>query len=208
MSTDTSTSLPSLSGTSHHTAGGNWVEIRTYCLDRIEELRSILNGGTAWGFLGAAAFVDFLSRLRFGKATGQTQYKAFICEFFPDHYRGKRFARTHISDEYDTLPSQFYHILRCGVLHSFSLSVDEKSEGKGWTSSVIISTNGKHGDREYRHLDSFTEGDYDAIVLIGDELANDLVKTVDRMFDAEDVRKNSVKWWTKCKPLGELKLPS
>jgi hypothetical protein len=113
-------------------------DVQSYCEARIKEIRNILQDGTPMGFLCVASFVDFLSKLAKGEDKKKTGYKDLIKYYFPKGYT----SFIYKSGESD-LPDQFYHVFRCGILHSFSLFPDKPNRAGTTARTIVISHDGK-----------------------------------------------------------------
>ena len=103
----------------------NCEEAKTYFYARIEELKDMCKPGgaeTPWVFLCGSAMIDYLSRLAAGKDNGGEGFKKFIRDYMPSSYCDFEYR----SGDKD-LPEQVFHILRCGIVHSFSLRGYPKS---------------------------------------------------------------------------------
>jgi len=144
-------------------------EVKSYCDSRLGEIRSVIRVSPAFGFVCMAAFVEFLSKLYSGKDGKADGYIDFIRETFPPKYISCRFN----SGDYD-LPDQIYKTFRCGMLHAFSLTPDEPNRGSNKVRTIVISHDGKYGEKQYKHLDKFQENGFDAVVLIADDFCNDI----------------------------------
>ena len=177
-------------------------EIRSYCLARLSELRPIIVGGTPWGFLGLSAYVDFLAKLAWDADLKSPGYKDFFKLCFPDRYSDFTYA----SGRKD-LPEQFYHVLRCGICHSFSLVPDAQSQSNGGRyRSILISHDGidESDGRAYAHLSGYRKAGMDAAILVGGTLCDDLVRVVDKMFLDSSIQQNAESWVSKFPPIASI----
>jgi hypothetical protein len=176
-------------------------QIKAYCLARLNEAKPIITNGTPWGFLCVAAYVDFLAKLAWNKDEKSKGYKDFFKLCFPDSYNNFTF-----SGGQKDLPEQFYHVLRCGICHSFSLVPDVMSQSSGGRSkSVIISHDGLDTDgTAYSHLDNYTKHGYDAAILLGGNLCDDLTQVVCNMFSDHSIQSNAEAWVAAFPPIGGI----
>jgi len=168
----------------------------------LSELRPIIVGGTPWGFLGLSAYVDFLAKLAWGEDKKSSGYKDFFEDWFPERYRNFEY-----DPEVKDLPLQFYHVLRCGICHSFSLVPDAKSLSSGGRrGSIVISHDGIDASdgTVYAHLSKYTKNGKNAAVLLAGTLCDDLVSVVDRMFRDQSVQANAESWVTKFPPIASI----
>jgi hypothetical protein len=168
----------------------NHSQIKQYCLDRLNEARPIIVNGTPWGFLCLAAFIDFLAKLAKNVDAKGPGYK----DFFKAHAHA--YADFRYANGAQDLPEQFYHVLRCGICHSFSLKPDAQALGQGGREkSIHISHDGLDDDgTAYAHLSNYTKKGCDAAVLLGGSLCDDLTKLVCDMFSDVTVQTNAEAW--------------
>jgi hypothetical protein len=118
---------------------------RQYFLDRAQELIAV--AGTPWAFAGAACLIEYMAKMKKGGATDQFDFIDFIRDEMPDYgnfaysnpNRRKQRGNTFDSTTQD-LPEQMYYILRCGLLHRFSVvpSITERNNGGRDRSIVMI----------------------------------------------------------------------
>jgi hypothetical protein len=84
----------------------------------IPDLSKMCSDGSPWVFLCGSAVIEYLSKLAYG-AGGRANFIKFIKAYMPIPYHEFRYA-SKSSD----LPEQMYYVLRCGIVHSFSLIPD------------------------------------------------------------------------------------
>lgn len=104
-----------------------------------------------WIFLCLAALVDYLSSAEYhGHNLPQwDRYSRFINVHFPAKYRRFRYKNGK-----QDLPTQMYNVLRCGIVHSFSLVPDPKAAKYGRQYSIVLA----HGaNADHNHLDQYGE---------------------------------------------------
>jgi hypothetical protein len=90
-------------------------------------LDSVCKIPSPWIFLCLAAVIDYLSFAAYPDVKDAwKRYPKFIGKFYPASYRDFKY----LSGKQD-LPKQMYHVLRNGLVHSFSLVPDTK--GKKWS---------------------------------------------------------------------------
>ena len=174
----------------------NHVEIKQYCSDRLAEIRKVAQDGTPTGFLCLAAFVDFLAKLAAGKDKQSDGYRDLITNYFPDAY--KNFV--YKSGDKD-LPAQFYSVLRCGILHGFSLYPDRPNRNGSKARTIVISHDGNDDGKTYTHLSNYSDKGFDAALLIADKLCDDMSSTIQKMFTYTSVQANAEKWVKKQPPI-------
>src|SRR5215471_9819349 len=107
-----------------------------YFLKRAAELRQMSIVGTPWIFLSSSAFLEYLSKLANGKDNKGPGYKEFIVDYLAQ-VRPLYRDFTYRSGQKD-LPKQMYHVLRCGIVHSFSLIPDQMAKSAGGRNRSII----------------------------------------------------------------------
>ncbi|HTW93971.1 MAG TPA: hypothetical protein VMD30_04195 [Tepidisphaeraceae bacterium] len=96
-----------------------------YFADMIPSLFRIACDGSPWVFLCGTALIEYLSKLAYGQDGGR-YFIQFVKDFMSPRYRNFCFD----SGSKD-LPEQMYYVLRCGVVHSFSLFPNEQGANKG-----------------------------------------------------------------------------
>jgi hypothetical protein len=118
----------------------------TYLSVRLDELK---RGSTssAWDFLCLAAILEYIASLdrrthfvrgRQKPERGHDYFVRFVKNYMPNSYQSFTY-QSGVND----LPSQMYYILRCGLLHSFSLSQDAL-RGGGRTGSIVLTHDEAH----------------------------------------------------------------
>lgn len=168
--------------------------------DVIKYMRDTKSAGTACRFIVPCCFLDYLTKLYNGKSTKSEHYIHFI-ESNLKKVNSKYKDFKYKNGEMD-LPEQIYYIMRCGLVHSFSLSPEKKYEGKnsGRKQSIVLAD---ETDKELNHLDSFSNDKIkDACVFKLDVFIDDLEKVLDKMFKSAeskpDIQKNILKWAKAC----------
>ena len=184
--------------------------IHNYYKERIGEVKRYSTIGDVWVFLMCSTFIEYLVKLVSGKEdTGRSEYKDFIRNYLYQInplYRDFKYA----SGETD-LPDQMYHVLRCGIVHGFSLIADKKAKKKnGRNRSILIGH--RSGQGEIPHLGLIQTDKYDAAFLCAEDFAEDIDRVIDLIFQtAEHDRtlEHKILMWTKAYPpiafLGDVK---
>ncbi|MEK6616329.1 MAG: hypothetical protein AABZ32_09500 [Bacteroidota bacterium] len=162
----------------------NLDQVKAYCVDRISEIRSVFVVSPAFGFVCAASFIEFVSKLYTGIDKDGAGYIEFIENEFPAKYKTFKFISTDMD-----LAKQIYTVFRCGLLHAFSLTPDEKNRDAKTVRTIVISHNGVYGDKKYTHLQNFTEGKFDAAMLIGEDFCKDIEYSL-KFLNGSDALKN------------------
>lgn len=115
----------------------------------------------------------------------------------------------YVTNNKKDLPEQMYYVLRCGIVHSFSLVPDKTSIGNGGRERSILLNHNKNNDG-YTHLKAYTENSYDSVVFTAETYATDIEKLVDMIFTKivrQDsvVEKKIIKYWETHPPISALK---
>jgi hypothetical protein len=96
------------------------------------------------------------------------------------------------------LPEQMYHVLRCGIVHSFSLVPDQGARDKGGRDrSIVLSHNG-------RHLSQWSKQKApDACCLNAEEFIDDIESAMLQLFSTAKGNRQiaqNIEDWTKRHP--------
>ena len=155
------------------------VEARRYFEDRANELLAMCGMGNPWVFVCAAAMVEYLVKLvRSGKA-GRAEYIAFVTAYMAQ-VRPKYTSFVYQSGDAD-LPAQMYVTLRCGIVHSFSLTPDAAGVTHGGRPRAIVLA---HRAAGRSHLSPFASGNApDAACFVAEDFVEDIKRTVVVIFD-------------------------
>lgn len=152
-------------------------QYKAYWRDRASELKSINH--KIWGFVGAAAMIDFGAKLLHdGKSEGK-DYKSFVRDNLDDKY--KKFA---YKDGKQDLDVQMWHILRCGILHAFTLSADERGDKAGARDGSIVIASLDDKCEPKHNVTPWTEDGKDACLLVLEPFVDDIWKAVETIFDS------------------------
>jgi hypothetical protein len=139
-------------------------------LNKLSEMEA-----SPWPYLCASAMLEYLSKMsidRNGLSDARVCIK-FIEDYMPRSYRDYQFDCGHRD-----LPYQMYYILRCGIVHSFSLVPDARFSGAadGRKGSIVISHKGKH----------LTKFQYtknrDAVLIVFDQFHADIKSALEEVF--------------------------
>ena len=188
-------------------------KIEGYFDSRIKELRELANRGDPWIFLCTSSFIEYLARMTYGKETLATDYKNFLTNYFfigcPEygHFR-------YASGTQD-LADQMYHVLRCGIAHSFSLIADAKAKIRSGRDRSILLDHRRSGKRHLRnYVNNHTRPKIDAAVFVAEDFVEDIDKVMQYIFSEARKRRPSGKqlnnnmklWITKYPPIGASRL--
>jgi len=145
--------------------------------------------------------IDYLAGLHQGKKAGKADYIAFIREYFPKAYsdfeyntahrkpgtglKRKNGTRTKRELTRKDLPEQMYYILRCGLVHRFSLvpSPAELENGGRERSITIHSRDDSQRDGK-KHLDNFSQPPFvqDSAYFVDEDLLDDIIGVTKALF--------------------------
>ena len=176
-------------------------DIEPYFRARVKELKVLSQNGTPWEFLCMAVFIEYLSKLVYGRDRGQQGFKNFVIDYLakinPKYQDFKYKNGNH------DLNQQMYHILRCGIVHSFSLVPDDKSTKYGGRLRSIVIAHKKSG---HLHLAPYSSSDApDAAIFISEDFANDIERVVDYIFTqskpGSQLTRNIEKWFNAQPPI-------
>ena len=155
------------------------VNIESYFRDRVRELKSLAERGDPWVFLCASSFIEYLAKIRLGRETTQTDYKNFLNDCF------FKLCPKYASFRYDSgqsdLAEQMYHVLRCGIVHSFSLIPDPNTRKRhgGRDRSILLA----HRRSGLQHLQNYVDNDsepkLDAAIFIAEDFVEDIAKVTE-----------------------------
>ena len=185
-----------------------------YFKTRIGELKKLSrdkNYVNPWIFVCASAFIDYLAKIAYGKDMQRRGYISFISDYL-SKINPKYRTFTYKNGKRD-LPAQMYHVLRCGILHSFSLIPDQKTkkDNDGRDRSIVL-CHAEERDREkWFHLMPFptekmtSPNIKDSVLFVAEDFIDDLEKVVDIVFrDASTnltLRENIEKWVISFPPI-------
>ena len=178
----------------------NLPDIENYYLERTLELIEHSKQGDTWFFIGASTFINHLANLVFGNRAGRVGYVEFIKKYMPPNY--KNF--TYLNGSQD-LPLQMWCILRCGIIHSFSLipyRIYEPCKSNARERSIIL-THRRNNDGS--NLSNYTgiNNNRDAALFVAEDFANDINITAEYIFkEAKNNRQleNNIMSWIRQFP--------
>jgi hypothetical protein len=171
-------------------------EAEKYFTAMIPDLGKMCCDGSPWVFLCGTAVIEYLCKLAYGPG-GRKNFAKFIKEYMPASYRKFSYA----SKKQD-LPEQMYHVLRCGIVHSFSLIPDEHGKKNGGRDRSIALS---HDTRDGHIKRVSTQRAPDACCLNALEFVADLASAMRKLFDSaktkKEVKTNITSWLEKCPPI-------
>jgi hypothetical protein len=179
-------------------------EVYNYYKTLVEDIKEFAyNGqGDLLTFLMCSSYIDFLVKMVYDKESTSNDYKIFIRDFLSKvDIRYKDFSYT-IGKKKD-LPEQMYHILRCGITHSYSLVPDSKSVTKGGRERSIMLGQRKNNNT---HFTKYDENGYDTVIFTVEDFAEDLRGVLDKIFlelapNDQQLSRNILSWVNKYPPL-------
>jgi hypothetical protein len=147
-------------------------------LDKLADMKA-----SPWPYLCAAAMLEYLAKMSIDRTPPTSKqplrdapvYIKFIKDYMPPPYRDYRFG----CGKRD-LPYQMYHVLRCGIIHSFSLVPDRRyhSAADGRKGSIVISHTGAGP-----HLTPFqSTTNRDAVLFVFDQFCADIRSALEEVF--------------------------
>jgi hypothetical protein len=151
-------------------------EAKAVFLDLLNSLESM--PVNPWPFLCASALIDYLTKMVHGGESGAEKYKQFVSTYLArvnPLYNSFTYIYGSPSPKQD-LPLQMYHILRCGIVHSFSFIPDNQAAAKGGRPrSVLIAHEGVH-------LSAYRDNGQDAALFVLHDFVIDLKKVIEQIF--------------------------
>jgi hypothetical protein len=171
---------------------------------RVGELRSFCTTGSAWVFVCAAAFLDYLAKLTDGENRGRQGYIDFINKWLSQIRPGYKDFR-YIGGETD-LPIQMYHVLRCGIVHSLSLIPDQQARDKGGRDrSIALCHRAESIEKGLPHLSCYSSGAIkDAVLFVAEDFLDDIESVIKNIFEKADndpKLKSNISTWLSQHPL-------
>ncbi len=181
-------------------------KVKKYMDDRANELKTLALRGDPWFFLCASSFIEYMAKLDKGECTNQTDYKDFLNKYL--FVEKSKYADFRYSNPQTKLVDQMYHVLRCGLVHSFSLIPDPKATTKGGKNRSILLA---HKSSTFQHLQPYVNNKkrpkVDGCIFIAEEFADDLAKMTQDLFAKASkrseivLRNNILKWVNKYPPV-------
>jgi len=176
-------------------------QLGEYLRDRVGELRSLALRGDPWVFLCASAFIEYMAKMVQGEARGASGYKDFLKDVFFEVC--PEYAKFRYRSRQMDLADQMYHVLRCGIVHSFSLVVDSAAEkGGGRDRSILLA----HRMNGAAHLQPY-EGSIDAVIFTAEDFVEDIGMVVEFIIeqsqsrDGQALSRNIQRWTDKHPPI-------
>jgi len=211
---------------------------KPYFIERAKELEWMCTHGTPWVFLCTAALLDLLasmvtnecqnngenfchykkeeecrrhrknknSRLQRG---GGCRYQNFVKEYMPMAYSD--FSYNDTDDNAKDLPRRMWNILRCGVIHNFSLTPGYRGEQDGLEAETetdirrtIVLCHRKEVERKgWWHLCAYSVAERNAALFIAEDFVEDLRNVIVHIFakaERDQELKRNIERWLKSHP--------
>lgn len=179
----------------------NLQEGEEYFAGRTQELLAACNDGTAWVFVFASTLVEYLAKLVNGQNTTRQHYIQFIKDYMAKIR--PEYATFSYQNGNQDLPEQMYHILRCGIVHSFSFVPDQQAMNSGGRERSIVLS---HRTAGRPHLSSYSSVKApDAAIFVAEDFVEDIEKAIRHIFsDARsraDLKANIETWLSTHPPI-------
>jgi hypothetical protein len=179
-----------------------WIE--EYFLDLISGLKRQIKNGDPWLFVCGSAYIDYLTRTVNGRETGAFDYKKFLRDYFfkacPE-YMNVPFKNTCTK-----MDVQMYHVLRCGIVHQFSLRPDRRGRSYGGRDRSILLAHG-YKNNLIAFSNNRTRPPLDSVVLVAEHFLDDLEKVTKFVFMQARKRtsqgqllRNNIRNWVRLHP--------
>jgi hypothetical protein len=179
-----------------------------YFRARAAELQRTCADGTPWVFLMSSAFLEYLAKLANGKDKSKqrrTGYKSFICEYLAEVR--PRYRDFEYKSGTKDLPTQMYHILRCGIVHNFSLVPGkEENSSRGRIRSIVLCHAKERDEKKWEHLMNYGTAEInDAALFVAEDFTQDIEKVTELLLskakDDGSLRKNVEEWLENHPPI-------
>ncbi len=176
--------------------------IRKYFIGRAKELVSLASGGAVWPFICCSTFIEYMAKMSVDPSTvrqknggsrtnpnptDEGMFVTFIKIWFPQKYSNFQYSNSMTIKNptangnlttNQCLPSKMYTVLRCGLVHAFSL-VDTTSP-MPFQRSIFIE---HRGESNSTHLDHKSNAQWDAALFIAEDFAEDILKVTNDLFN-------------------------
>ena len=155
---------------------------------------------SACRFVVPCCFLEYLAKLYYGrilpndnKANDKSIYLKFVNEIFIE--TNPKYKTFEYDNREIKLGDQMYLILRCGIVHAFSLTPNRRRNTVGKLRSIILADK----NDELEHLANFSnEFVEDSCIFKLEEFINDLDKSLDSLFHKAEsdmtIAKNITDW--------------
>lgn len=146
-----------------------WIE--EYFLNLIKGLKRQIVNGDPWLFVCGSTYIDYLTRAVNGRETGASDYKRFLREYF--FKACPEYMAVPFKDISTQMDVQMYHVLRCGIVHQFSLRPDRTGRKHGGRDRSILLAHG-YKNNLITYSNNKTRPPLDSVVLVVEHFLDDL----------------------------------
>lgn len=175
---------------------------RKYFLGILRELEVECEKRPAWIFLCCSALIEFLAKTTVDPAVAKPPdwktYIDFIEKYMPSSYTDFKYLNANASMDSagnamttkTDLLIQMYCVLRCGLVHSFSMTPNPKyttsKPGKYGRKRSIVLSHKRKGKRGGKHLGNYKgkDGTLDAARFVLQDFIVDIRKALKKLFKA------------------------
>lgn len=170
------------------------IAVENYCQDT-----------TPLPFVLGAAFIDYYSKMVKGHDEEGRGYKEFIVNYM-QKVRKEYQTFTYLNTK-DNLPEQMWHVMRCGLIHTFSLFPDKRIRNQpGRVRSIVLCHKKEAIRKGLKHLSRYSGPEnLDAALFVAEDFIDDLIAVNDLIFDQAlndpDLKSNIERWLTQCPPI-------
>lgn len=170
----------------------------------VAELKKISTIGGPLVFVCTSAFIEYLAKLAAGQDKKGQGYKDFITTWMSQvrpEYRNFKYLNGKTD-----LPVQMYHVLRCGIVHSFSLIPDEIAvRHDGRDRSIVLLHRKESLERGIPHLSNYPPDKIpDAAAFVAEDFIDDIEAVVGLLFkeaESNSTLKTNMETWLTKHPL-------
>ena len=179
---------------------------KDYLKQLLSMIRNYCQDNTPLPFLMGAALVYYYSKMVKGYDDGGTGYKEFIINYMQKVR--KRISNIYIPKSLaDKLPDQMWHVMRCGLIHTFSLFPDKTIRNQlGRDRSIVLCHKKEATTKGLSHLSHYSGPTIWTLhYLWSKDFIDDLIAVNDLIFDqasSDSVLKSKIeKWLKQCPPI-------
>ncbi|MHB1647118.1 MAG: hypothetical protein ACYCTB_09735 [bacterium] len=165
----------------------------SYIKERADELKNYSKDGSAFFFLMASAYIDFLSCAINNQCSSGIKY----CEFIQTY-----FGKVNPVYKQAGVALAIYCVMRNGLLHNFSFAPEHRGVCRGNNITIKV-FHVKNNDSEKDHM----KMPNNKLLLIGAEpFACDIQKTVKKILISSDIKlkSNILKWCENHPPIAPI----
>jgi len=180
-------------------------EAECYFRDLLDATRKYCEDGKPLPFVIGAAFIDYFSKMVAGEDNKGSGYKDFIKK-----YLGKirpAYANFTYKNGKQDLHDQMWHVLRCGIVHSFSLIPDKSRLSQPGRNRSIALMHKKQADAEgWKHLCNYLGPQkLNAALFVAEDFIDDLIEVNKLILSKAQadpcLKRNIEKWLNKHPPI-------